>query len=75
MVTSALGAGGAVVLYFASPHFGRLPTALAILVFAYYAARRFLPKWIADMIPPLVYAGLLGLAIICLWGFIVPYSG
>jgi len=69
---SALGAGTAVALYFVSPHFGRLPTAVAITIFAYYAARGVLPKWITKMIPPLVYAGLCGLAVICLWGFIIP---
>lgn len=70
---SALGASVAMILYLASPHFGRLPTALAAIIFAYCAARRFLPKWIATIVPPLFYASLFALAIICLWGFVIPY--
>jgi len=70
---SALGASTAVLLYFSCPQFGKLPTALGVIVFVYYAARRFLPKWIAVIVPPLVHASLFGLTIVCLWGFIIPY--
>jgi 4-amino-4-deoxy-L-arabinose transferase-like glycosyltransferase len=70
---SALGASTAVLLYFSCPQFGRLPTALGVIIFVYYVARRFLPKWIAVIVPPLVHASLFGLAIVCLWGFIIPY--
>jgi len=70
---SAIGASTAVLLYFSCPQFGRLPTLLGVIIFVYYVARQFLPKWIAVIVPSLVHVSLFGLAIICLWGFIIPY--
>ena len=57
----------------ALPDIGNLPLALSAGVLVFSLGRGFVPKWLARAIPSLVHGALLALAVVCLWGFIVPY--